>query len=161
MARARKDLKPSPTPNVDRTSTAVVTPRARHTVLLVEDETMVRKLLARLLASQGFEVLAAADGHEALTLWQEHGPSIDLLLTDVVMPEGMSGRALAEVCSEQKPGLKVVYMSGYNMELSDRDGHLRVGINYVQKPYRTDQLFSVIRSVLNLDDKTNAHHSTR
>jgi two-component system cell cycle sensor histidine kinase/response regulator CckA len=88
-----------------------------RTILLVEDETSVRNLVTRFLTLNGFKVLAAESGHAALPLWAEHHEEIDLLLTDVVMPGGMSGRELAEKLQAERPTLKVLFTSGYNVEL--------------------------------------------
>src|SRR4051794_39708042 len=118
------------------------------TILLVEDETSVRNLVTRFLTLNGFKVLAAESGHAALPVWAEHHKEIDLLLTDVVMPGGMSGRDLAEKLQTEQPTLKVLFTSGYNVELLNAEGTLQEGIHFVQKPYRPEQLLTAIRSVL-------------
>lgn len=88
-------------------------PAGRGVVLLVEDEELVRTLASRLLARDGYEVLEAADGTAALALAAAHGGDLDLLLCDVVMP-GMGGLELAERLAAVRPGLPVLFMSGYN-----------------------------------------------
>ena len=118
------------------------------TVLLVDDDAAVRNLVTRLLKLHGYSVVAAESGRAALPLWQKHGDQIDLLLTDVVMPDGVSGGDLAQHCQAQKPALQVIYTSGYNVELSTDRGWLRDGIHFVQKPYRPEQLLQLISEVL-------------
>ncbi len=86
--------------------------RGKETILLVEDEEMVRRLLGKLLQEQGYRILEAGNGKEALALWDHHSRSIDLLLTDLVMP-GMGGSELARRLCASKPGMGVLYMTGY------------------------------------------------
>jgi CheY-like chemotaxis protein len=116
--------------------------------LVVEDEDAVRSLVVRLLKARGFEVLAVANGRLALPVWQERRAEIDLLLTDVVMPEGINGRELAERFQREKADLKVIYTSGYNLELAEKNGSLRAGITFVQKPYRPEHLIQAIRQTM-------------
>ena len=124
-------------------------PEPRHAaILLVEDDPSVRGLVTRLLTLKKYRVLAADSGRAALPLWERHRDEIDLLLTDVMMPHGMSGRDLAAHCQSQNPRLKVIFTSGYNMELSTADGWLRAGVNFLPKPYRPEQLLELIREVL-------------
>ena len=121
---------------------------SNSTVLLVEDDVSVRNLVARLLKMHGYRVVSAASGRAALPLWDQHKDEIDLLLTDVVMPDGVSGRELARRCQSDNPHLQVIYTSGYNVELSTENGWLREGIHFVQKPYRPEQLLQLIAEVL-------------
>lgn len=118
------------------------------TVLLVDDDAAVRNLLVRLLKLHGYSVIAAESGRAALPLWEKYKENIDLLLTDVVMPDGVSGGELAQHCQSQKAALQVIYTSGYNVELSTERGWLREGIHFVQKPYRPEQLLQLIAGVL-------------
>lgn len=118
------------------------------TVLLVEDDTAVRNLVTRLLKMHGYRVVSAESGRAALPLWERHRNEIDLLLTDVVMPDGVSGRELAQRCQAENPRLQIIYTSGYNVELSTDKGWLREGIHFVQKPYRPEQLLQLIAEVL-------------
>jgi two-component system cell cycle sensor histidine kinase/response regulator CckA len=116
-------------------------------VLLVEDEPEVRKLTRSMLRQLGYTVLEAHDGHAALKIWQKHGPTIDLLLTDVIMPH-MSGRQLAEMLASQRPNLKVLYMSGYTDEIIAHHGVIDSDKELLQKPFSRDLLAEKIRRVL-------------
>lgn len=118
-----------------------------ETILLAEDEESVRRLLKHLLDSNGYQVLEAVDGLDALRLFEQHGGSIDLLLTDVIMP-GLNGRELVEKALAWKPGLKVVYMSGYADDVLSNAGPLGPGMSFLRKPLRLDILSAHIREVL-------------
>ena len=116
------------------------------TVLLVEDAEELRELARRLLQRQGYTVLVASNADEALRLFEEH-PSIDLLLTDVVMP-GSSGPELTKQLVERRPALKVVYMSGYTEEAIVQHGVLKPGLAFLRKPFTSDTLERKISEVL-------------
>ena len=141
------------------------TPLRPAMILFVEDDSSVRALVTRLLTLHKYRVFSAEHGPAALPLWEQHRDEIELLLTDVVMPPGMNGHELAAHCQSQSPRLKVIFTSGYNMELSAPDGWLREGLNFLQKPYRPEQLLEVIRAVLagspNVENKTYAASSSR
>ena len=122
-------------------------PRGMETILVVEDEELVRKLAIRLLKSQGYKVLEASDGAKALALCEEYRESIDLLLTDVVMP-GMSGRKLADRLKQIHPETKVLYMSGYTDNAIVHHGILEEGIDFIQKPFGFDRLAKKVREVI-------------
>jgi CheY-like chemotaxis protein len=117
-------------------------------ILLVEDDPSVRNLVTRLLTLHGYRVLAAENGRAAQPVWNQHRDEIALLLTDVVMPHGVSGRELALQCQAENARLRVIYTSGYNVELSTQNGWLHDGIHFLQKPYRPEQLLDAVRSVL-------------
>jgi two-component system cell cycle sensor histidine kinase/response regulator CckA len=121
--------------------------RGSETILLVEDEPAVRGVARQLLERQGYAVLEAADGPAALALCHEAKASVDLLLTDVVMP-GISGRDLADRLALQYPKLRVLFMSGYTNDAIVRHGMLEPGLDYVQKPFPSGVLFQKIREVL-------------
>ena len=116
-------------------------------VLLVEDEPEVRKLTRSMLRHLGYTVVEAPDGPAALKAWRKHGPSIDLLLTDIIMPN-MSGRQLAEKLTSEQPGLKVLYMSGYTDEIIAHHGVVDSDKELLQKPFSRDRLAEKIRKVL-------------
>jgi CheY-like chemotaxis protein len=116
------------------------------TVLVVEDEPGLRGLARRLLLRQGYAVVVAASTEEALRLFEEN-PSIDVLLTDVVMPGG-SGPQLAAQLADRRPGLKVVYMSGYTQEAIVHHGIVDPGIAFLHKPFTSESLARKIREVL-------------
>jgi len=122
-------------------------PRGSETVLLAEDEPAVRAIAQQVLERQGYTVLAAPSGADALALAAQHGATIDLLLTDVVMP-GMSGRDLADRLTAQRPGIRVLYISGYTDNAIVRHGMLEPGLAYLQKPFRPDALVRKVRDVL-------------
>ncbi len=118
-----------------------------ETILLVEDDVAIRHVTTRILAAHGYCVLAAADGEDALETAARHEGGIDLLLTDVVMPR-MSGRELVDAMLERRPGLKVLYMSGYvDTPMVERD--LRdAGAAFLPKPFTLDALAEKVRAVL-------------
>ncbi|MCE9554429.1 MAG: response regulator [Planctomycetes bacterium] len=122
-------------------------PHGTETVLLVEDEAALRTLTGRILRGQGYTVLEARDGNEALIIWADHGPSIDLLLTDVVMPQ-MSGRELADRLRALKPELKVLFVSGYAEDAIVRHGILEANIPFLQKPFTAEVLAQRLRQTL-------------
>ena len=110
-------------------------PRGSETVLLVEDEQEVRLLAHRLLSQQGYRVLEATNGEEALHVAQEHGgEKIHLLLTDVVMPQ-MGGKELADQLKIFRPDVKVLYTSGYTDDAIVHHGVLEPGTHFLQKPF--------------------------
>ena len=119
----------------------------RETVLLVEDDPSVRAVVAEVLTQQGYRVLRAPDGQAALELARGHPAAINLLLTDVVMP-GMTGRELAEALTAVRPGLRVLYMSGYTDDAVVRHGVLEEGMPFLQKPFTPRALASKVREVL-------------
>ena len=122
--------------------------RGTETILLVEDEPSVRAVARQILARQGYVVLEAPDGQTALAMVDGGGSSVDLVLTDVVMP-GMSGRGLADQLATRCPGLRVLFMSGYTDDAIVRHGMLEPGLAYLQKPFRPDALVRKVREVLN------------
>jgi PAS domain S-box-containing protein len=119
-----------------------------ETILLVEDEPAVRTLTRAILERRGYQVLEAANGVEAFNVWQEHRAAVSLLLTDLVMPAGVSGQQLARQIQAEKPDLKVIFTSGYSAEIAGRDLELRNGENFLQKPCGPDQLLETIRRCL-------------
>jgi two-component system cell cycle sensor histidine kinase/response regulator CckA len=118
-----------------------------ETILLAEDEAAVRAASRQILERYGYNVLEAPNGTLALSIAHRRGVTIDLLLTDVVMPE-MSGRELAERFTKLKPRAKVLFMSGYTDDAIVRHGELRPGTAYLQKPFSPDALARKVRDVL-------------
>ena len=121
--------------------------RGSETILVVEDEEEVRKLVVRGLEGQGYRVLDAPQGFDAFLIGEEHQGPIHLLVTDVVMPK-MSGRELAERILEILPEVKVLYMSGYTDNTIVHYGMLEKGVNYIQKPFTVEGLVQKVREVL-------------
>jgi PAS domain S-box-containing protein len=119
----------------------------QETILLVEDEATVRKLARECLQLQGYVVLEAVEGAAALQLAQMHPGPIHLLLTDVIMP-GMTGRELASRLSRSRPGIKVLYMSGYTENVIGHNGMLDAGVMLLQKPFSLPTLRAKVREVL-------------
>jgi DNA-binding response OmpR family regulator len=118
-----------------------------ETILVVEDDAHLRYLIRQVLLNLGYTVLDAPDGDKALQLVPEHNGPIDLLLTDVVMP-GMSGKSLAEKLVQLRPGLKILFMSGYTENAIARHSVLGPGIEFIQKPFSLTAIAARIREVL-------------
>jgi PAS domain S-box-containing protein len=122
-------------------------PQGTETILLAEDEPSLRQLMARVLRTQGYTVLEAADGHEALTLAQANGAKIQLLLTDVIMP-GLSGKTLAEWLGQVNPAVRVLFISGYINNNAVRDAMSRPGTFFLQKPFNPLDLTKKVREAI-------------
>jgi PAS domain S-box-containing protein len=126
---------------------AIQLERGHETVLVVEDEEAVRTLVRHVLEGSGYHVLEANDGREALRICTSAPGPIDLLVTDVVMPE-MGGQQLAEAAVGFCPGLRVLYLSGYTDEAIMRHGVLHERVNFMQKPFTASALTRKVREVL-------------
>jgi PAS domain S-box-containing protein len=120
----------------------------KETILVVEDEAPVRELVCNLLAGHGYQILQAESGAKALELWNRCKDKVDLLLTDLVMPDRVSGRELAEKLWSERPKLKVIFTSGYSSDVAGKDFVLHQGFNYLQKPYHLHRLASAVRDCL-------------
>lgn len=118
-----------------------------ETIMVVEDDKLVRKLACDILESSGYTVIEAHSPEEALRISERHKGHIDLLLTDVIMPQ-LSGRQLHEMLAPLRPDMKVLYMSGYPDDLIAHHGVLHSGINFLQKPFSYDLLSRRIRETL-------------
>ncbi|HEY6169005.1 MAG TPA: ATP-binding protein [Verrucomicrobiae bacterium] len=125
-----------------------ITCGGNETILVVEDEPLLRELVTEILRGFGYSVLEATHGKDALALWQRTPRKIDLLLTDMMMPEGMTGWELAEQLRARAPDLKVVYTSGYSTELFGRDLQLDDRANFIAKPYNPRTLATAVRECL-------------
>ena len=130
-----------------RHSPTVAPAHGTETILLVEDVEGLRKLTKRMLESAGYTVLTAANGEEALLLLERYEKPLHLMVTDVVMP-GMSGRTLAERFDAIRPGMKVLYMSGYTDDVVVRHGVLDKGMPFLGKPFAVVELTRKVREVL-------------
>jgi PAS domain S-box-containing protein len=122
--------------------------REGEIVLLVEDEHMVREMASEVLEMNGYEVLEAIDGPDALRICEQYEGRIDLMVTDVVMPQ-MSGRELAESVAASRPETQVLFISGYTDDAIVRHGVLDQNVNFLQKPFTPDALAAKVREVLN------------
>ncbi|MGO9690505.1 MAG: ATP-binding protein, partial [Syntrophobacteraceae bacterium] len=122
-------------------------PTGTETILLCEDDEAILNLSRMILEKLGYTVLAAHSPVHAIHLVEEHPGELHLLITDVVMPE-MNGRALAEQLGAIRPNLKCLYMSGYTADVIAHQGILDEGLNFIQKPFGSDDLASKVRQVL-------------
>lgn len=120
----------------------------QETILVVEDEASLRRLVVKCLSRHGYRLLEAASGVEALAVWGKHRHEIDLVLTDMVMPEGMNGKELVERLLADKPTLKAIYSSGYSLEMASVDLKLEEGENFLPKPYDPATLAKTVRNRL-------------
>jgi signal transduction histidine kinase/ActR/RegA family two-component response regulator len=126
----------------------LATSNGKETILVVEDERRVRQLIQTALERHGYHVYCADSGVAGIELWQKHRASINLLMTDMVMPNGMGGRELADRLRSEKPDLKVIYCSGYTDDRLGADSPLRDGTSFLEKPFRIWNLLQKIRSCL-------------
>ena len=117
------------------------------TVLMAEDEVGIRSPLRRLLLAHGYRVLDASDGPRALEVAERHDGQIHLLLTDVLMP-GMNGGELARRLLLVRPGIRVIFMSGYSTEAINTNGILTPGARFLQKPFTLEELTCRLREAL-------------
>jgi PAS domain S-box-containing protein len=130
-----------------RTPEAAPRTDGKETVLVVEDQLEVQKYAAAALRAHGYRVIQAASADEALPLWERESDRIDLVLTDVVMPN-MSGPELVNQLERRRPGIKVLFMSGYSDDAIAHHGVLEEGVAFIQKPFSPDQLAGKVRAVL-------------
>jgi PAS domain S-box-containing protein len=121
--------------------------KGTETILLVEDEEIVRKFTRIELADLGYKVLEASNGGGALRICREHEEPIHMVITDVVMP-GMNGPELSKLLTEMRPGIKVLFVSGYSEEAIARHGAFEEGIAFLEKPFTRDALARKVRKVL-------------
>jgi PAS domain S-box-containing protein len=121
-----------------------------ETILVVEDESIVRDLVRDTLRLYGYQILEAENGHQAQEVCEGHPEQIDLLLTDVVIPGGLSGRQLAERLTSRHAKMKVIYMSGYTNSAIVNHGILEPGIVFIQKPFMSFDLAAKVRQVLDV-----------
>jgi two-component system cell cycle sensor histidine kinase/response regulator CckA len=117
-------------------------------LLVVEDEAPLLKLMQHILESHGYKVLGCSNGRQALDIWGEHRQRIDLLLTDLILPDGMPGTELARLLQASKPGLKVLYTSGYNADRLAREFPPGTAVNLVQKPFHARKLAEMVFETL-------------
>ncbi|WP_437203243.1 PAS domain S-box protein [Planctomicrobium sp. SH664] len=140
----RSDAPPLPEP---KPAVNQPLPHGTETILLVEDEAGVRSLVGEILSSCGYHVLAAAEGHEALRIAENHDGEISLLLTDVVIPT-LGGRQLFDQIQVRRPEIRVLFMSGYMDDAVVRRGISRSDVHYLQKPFTSLELATLVRVAL-------------
>jgi two-component system cell cycle sensor histidine kinase/response regulator CckA len=138
-----------------RTDTAIAVPREgrpdrsrRETILVVDDEEGILAFVTEVLESRGYDVLSAHSGAAALRKCSEREVPVDLLLTDVIMPGGMSGAELAERLQTRQPGLKVIYTSGYTPGMGHKELAVLNRPNFMPKPYGMERLLETVRTSL-------------
>lgn len=130
-----------------------------ETILLVEDSDSVRTLVRNVLERSGYKILEANSGVTALDVWRAHHHAIALVLTDMVMPDGLTGRELAEKLRAEKPALPIIYTSGYSADVVAKGSDLRDGVNFLQKPYPSQTLLRTVRDALDKASDTPAFAS--
>jgi two-component system cell cycle sensor histidine kinase/response regulator CckA len=136
-----------PASEISPSAQSAISGGRNETILLVEDEPILREWVKQVLEDKAYRVVEAGTGVEALKTWDEQNGKIDLLLTDMVMPEGMTGRDLALQLRSRTPELKIIYTSGYSDEVSAKDAELP-GIPFLPKPYTAPQLAQLVRDCL-------------
>jgi PAS domain S-box-containing protein len=122
--------------------------KGEETILLVEDEASVRLVVQKLLNKSGYNVLTAGYGQEAINKFREYAGTIDLLVTDVIMPQGMTGRELAEHLLSEHPDIKILFMSGYTDDIVSPQDLMRPGMAFLQKPFALDELARKVKDML-------------
>ena len=133
-------------PRIDLSITGVA--GGTEGILVVEDESDLRDLVVNVLELYGYRTYQANTGVSAIKLWEEHKDQIDLLLTDVIMPEGMTGPQLARRLLDGNPKLKIIYTSGYSPGMLAKDIKLSDGSNFLPKPYKPMRLVQMLRETL-------------
>ena len=133
-------------PNFFRFCSKNIDFKGSETILLVEDDHFIRDYLEESLSSLGYHVLVAEDGQVALNIFEKNR-NIDLIITDIVMPN-LNGKELIEKINTIRPGVKIIFTSGYPEETISHHGILERGIHFIQKPFTRDVLSAKIRSVL-------------
>jgi signal transduction histidine kinase/CheY-like chemotaxis protein len=126
---------------------SLATTGGKETILLAEDNDMVRELTRHLLTGYGYTVIEAADGEEALSKFRQHGDTIELILADVIMPK-MSGRQFCEEALKAKPDIKIIFTSGYPADLVQKEGILEPGLHFIAKPSSPETLLRKVRELL-------------
>ncbi|MGE0862588.1 MAG: PAS domain S-box protein [Vicinamibacterales bacterium] len=152
LAQARPATPPATVAAAPRPATG------RESILVVEDEAEVRSLIVEALSGYGYHVLQAASGPLAVEVWRQYGSVIDLLITDMVMPDGMNGLELAEVLKRANPGLRIIYISGYLADVSQEELLQSEGAAYLAKPFSLPSLARLVRNAL---DATENRRSLR
>lgn len=125
---------------------------AAATILLVEDEATIRGLASAYLQKNGYDVIEAANGAEAMMLWQKHGTRVDLVLTDLMIPGDVKGPELVRRLQAERPCLKAVAVSGYAADAFDNELFLDATVSFLAKPYRLKNLLAMVHDCLGRGD---------
>ncbi|MGB0581451.1 MAG: response regulator, partial [Limisphaerales bacterium] len=142
-AAAPEDL----SPDTDETSTSFF--RGTETVMVVEDEDVVSRMIQRTLTASGYSVLVAPDGPSAREIWATERDRVDLLVTDLVMPNSLSGLDIAREFKSEKTDLAVIFVSGYSADVIKGEGDVLPGSGFVPKPFTRDKLMTAVHDTLN------------
>ena len=141
-------------PRIDQPLEEAVTPAAAprsqdgsETILIVEDDAEVRRLLCQVLRARGYRVLESTKGDEAIAAVESHPGPVELIVADVVLP-GMSGPEVVRHVAQRKPGIRALYISGYTDEAVQRHGILDSGVTFLSKPFLPDALATKVRELL-------------
>jgi two-component system, cell cycle sensor histidine kinase and response regulator CckA len=127
-------------------------PRGTETILLVEDEEAVRRSIGNMLTHYGYHIHAAMSAAAALEIWRQHRESIRLIVTDIVMPGSVNGRALFDKMRSEKPSLRVIFCSGYTDDILGNDASLRKTQNFIEKPFAPEKLLQKMRACLDAEE---------
>jgi PAS domain S-box-containing protein len=130
-----------------------------ETILLVEDDEALRASMRKILSRLGYCVLEAVNGDEALKIQEQYRDGIHLLLTDMMMPGGMTGKDLGERLLKENPKLKVIYASGYSAVVASGKFPLKAGVNFLTKPFQAQQLAQTVRQMLDENSETHSNAS--
>ena len=138
----------TPLPKITEWSSFTKVQGGGETILLVEDDTLLRTSTRTALQRLGYRVLEATNSPDAVATWELHQAEIALLLTDLMMPGGMSGKALGEQILKCNPKLKVIYVSGYSADIAGGDFQVEEGVNFLTKPFEIAKLAQIVRKCL-------------
>jgi CheY-like chemotaxis protein len=122
-----------------------------ETVLLVEDDAKLRESVRAALSQLGYAILEASNGADAMEVWKKNRNDVHLLLTDLAMPGGMTGKELAQHILQESPKLKVIYMSGHSADVVGKDFPMTEGVNFLAKPFQIHKLAQAVRDRLDHD----------
>jgi CheY-like chemotaxis protein len=120
----------------------------KETILLVDDEETIRRMVKSVLQRASYDVIEAETGVQALSVWESHKERVKLLLTDMVMPDGVTGRELAQRLQRAKPGLNVIYTSGYELDAAALRDTREGGVRFLQKPYDMRRLLETVQAAM-------------
>jgi len=150
QAAAEQEAADDSSPEAAAATAAIAAPGSfpRETILVVEDEKPLRCIIELLLDQLGYTVILAENGQDAQQVWEEHSAEIGLVITDIVMPGGVSGIDLAKTLRAKDPGQKVIFISGYSADLAGKELSFEGGTSFLQKPFSSEQLAKAVRDSL-------------